>query len=122
MKTELCQRMYGPGVVLSGDSPESAPLRPGIGPGQLRLLGNDLGGARGAREWHDRVFATQELDGLCLGPSFRPGLGRPPRDGGPDWWPNLQPVQADPALTQASVASLAADMAVGEAGTWAPPT
>ena len=88
--------------------------------GSFGFLGDDLGEVRVARgSKHDRVFATQELAGLpVLGAKLQAKFrGDRLVMVGSDWWPNLQPVQADPALTQASVLqALQADMAVGEAG------
>ncbi|MGB2228597.1 MAG: hypothetical protein ACPHZB_03645, partial [Flavobacteriales bacterium] len=115
----LPARMYGPGVVLSGDSPESRALAAwDWALGSFGFVGDDLGEVRVARgSKHDRVFATQELDGLpVLGAKLQAKFrGDRLVMVGSDWWPNLQPVQADPALTQASVLeSLQADMAVGE--------
>ena len=128
MKTAPCRRAC---TVLAwccpATRPNLAPLRPGIGRlGSFGFLGDDLGEVRVARgSKHDRVFATQELDGLpVLGAKLQAKFrGDRLVMVGSDWWPNLQPVQADPALTQASVLqALQADMAVGEGETWAPPT
>ena len=100
-------RMYGPGLVLPGDSPESRALAAwDWALGSFGFLGDDLGEVRVARgSKHDRVFATQELDGLpVLGAKLQAKFrGDRLVMVGSDWWPNLQPVQADPALTQASV-------------------
>ena len=67
-------RMYGPGVVLSGDSPESRALAAWDWALAVLAFWRRLGEVRVARgNKHDRVFANQELDGLpVLGPSFRP--------------------------------------------------
>lgn len=112
-------RMYGPGVLLPGDSPESRAVAAwDWALGTFGFLGSDLGDVRVARgSKHDRVFATQHLAGLpVLGAKLQAKF----RDDrlvmvGSDWWPNLQPVPSDPALTQASVLEvLHADMAAGQ--------
>ena len=112
-------RLYGPGVVLPGDSPESRALAAWEWAlGGFGFSGDALGEVRVARgSKHDRVFATQELDGLpVLGAKLQAKFrGDRLVMVGSDWWPHLQPVAADPALTQDAVLqALQADMAVGQ--------
>ncbi|HCC64506.1 MAG TPA: hypothetical protein DEP62_04765, partial [Flavobacteriales bacterium] len=112
-------RLYGPGVVLPGDSPESRALAAWEWTlGGFGFSGDALGEVRVARgSKHDRVFATQELDGLpVLGAKLQAKFrGDRLVMVGSDWWPHLQPVAADPALTQDAVLqALQADMAVGQ--------
>ena len=112
-------RMYGPGQVLAGDSPQSKALAAwDWALGSFGFNSDDLGDVRTARgSKHDRVFATQQLEGLpVLGAKLQAKF-RSDRlvMVGSDWWSNLQPVPSDPALTQATVLQvLQADMAVGE--------
>ena len=120
-------RMYGPGLVLPGDSPESRALAAwDWALGSFGFLGDDLGEVRVARgSKHDRVFATQELDGPSrLGGQASGQIpGRPPRDGGlrlvaqPSAGPGRSSLDA--SLCAASVAGRHGR---GRGETWAPPT